>query len=452
MYNFATYKEQYKANLKLAFPVMLTQLGQILTQFADNVMVGRYGGDDPTPLAAVSFGGSVFFILFIAAVGVTMGLTPLVGELFAQGDRRRSATLLQNGILFFTVMGFVVAALQYATIPWLYRMGQPEEVVTMAIPYYKMLVYSMPAVMLFFVFKQFLEGVGNTHAEMVAAVISNVANVALNWLLIYGHWGLPEMGAEGAGLATLLARIMAAVLIVGYFWQRRRYRIYMSRFSVRGWQWQSIVQLLRVGVPISMQMFLESSAFVFTGIMMGWFGVGAVAAMGANQIAITLGNCAFMIVLSIGAAATIRISHCYGARNIGELKLATRASLHLVVAWNTLAALAFILLRNVIPTWFTSNAEVIAITSQLLVVAALYQISDGVQNVSIGILRGLQDVRVIMPIAFVAYWVLNLPVGYLLGFTFGMGPVGLFIGFFFGLTMAAVLLLVRIRRRLKSGL
>ncbi len=447
LYNFIKYKDQYKANLKLALPVVLTQLGQILTQVADNLMVGRYGGDDPLPLAAVSFGGSVFFILCITAIGVALGMTPLVGELFVQGDRKRSASLLQNGILFYTLLGLGMAAIQYAAAPLLYHLGQPSEVVDMALPYYRMLIYSMPLMMLFFAFKQFLEGVGNTRVEMVVTIIANLANIGFNWVFIYGRWGLPEMGAEGAGLGTLLSRTIAPILMIGYFINRSKYRAYLEGFSPRNYSWATVRQLLRMGLPIALQMFLESSAFVGTSVMMGWFGTQAIS---ANQIAITLGNCAFMIVMSIGAATTIRISHCYGARNTAELSLAAKASYHLVLAWNTLAALVFITLRHWIPTLFTSNAEVIAITSDLLIFAALYQLSDGLQNVSVGILRGLQDVKIIMPIAFVSYWLLNLPVGYLFGFTLGMGPSGLFLGFSFGLSMAALLMIARLRRNIRK--
>ena len=451
LYRFSTYKEQYRQNLRLALPVVLTQLGQIFTQFTDNLMVGRYGGNDPLPLAAVSFGGSVFFILFIASIGIAMGMTPLVGERYVQGDRIHSARLLQNGILFYGLLGVAMSAIQYAAIPLLYHMRQPADVVDMAIPYYKMLVWSMPPVMLFFAFKQFLEGVGNTRAEMYATIVANVANIGFNWIFIYGHWGFPEMGAEGAGLGTLLARVIGMAIMIGYFCARSCYRQYFGWFSWRGFSLRRIGELFRMGGPISLQMFLESSAFVGTGIMMGWFDKQTLS---ANQITMTIGNCAFMIVMSIGAATTIRVSHCYGARNFGELSLAARASYHLVLAWNALAAVLFISLRHVIPTLFTSNPEVIAITSQLLVLAALYQLSDGLQNVSVGILRGIQDVRIIMPIAFVSYWLLNLPVGYLLGFTLGMGPSGLFLGFSFGLSAAALLMILRIRhsvRRLRTA-
>lgn len=442
-YDFRKYLPQYRANLHLALPVVLTQVGQILTQVADNLMVGRYGGDDPTPLAAVSFGGMVFFILFIASVGITLGLTPLVGELYAQGDRRRSSALLQNGILFYTLLGCGMGLVQWAATPLLYSFGQPVEVVAMAVPYYRMLVLSMPFVMLFFAFKQFLEGVGNTRVEMVVTILCNLANIAFNWVFIYGRYGMPEMGAEGAGLGTLLSRLVAPVLMAGYFLLRPRYRVYLEGFSLRRYSRARVRELLNMGFPIASQMFLEASAFVGTGIMMGWLGKEA---LGANQIAGTLGNCAFMIVLSIGAATTIRISHCYGARDVGQLSLAAKASYHLVLAWNALAALLFITLRHWIPTLFTTNAEVIAITSHLLVFSALYQLSDGLQNVSVGVLRGIQDVKAIMPIALVSYWLLNLPVGYLLAFVLDMGPAGLYLGFSFGLSTAALLLVRRIRR------
>ncbi|WP_297411787.1 MATE family efflux transporter [uncultured Alistipes sp.] len=447
MYRFSTYKEQYKANLKLALPVVLTQLGQVLVQFADNLMVGRYGGSDPLPLAAVSFGSSVFFIFFIAAVGITFGLTPLIGELYAQGDRKRSSELLQSGLVLYFCIGLLTAGLLYAITPLLYHMGQPREVVDMAIPYYRMVLYGMPFAMLFFAFKQFLEGVGNTKVEMVATILCNTLNVGLNWVFIYGHCGFREMGAEGAGLATLLSRALLPFLMAGYVLHRERYRVYLKGFTPLRWVRDDMRTLLRMGIPISSQMFLEGSAFVGTGVMMGWLGTEAIS---ANQITTTLANCAFMIVMSIGAATTIRVSHCFGARSLPELTLAAKASYHLAIAWNLFAAAMFILLRHSIPTLFTENAQVIALTADLLVFVALFQLSDGIQNVSVGILRGVQDVKVIMPIALLAYWCLNLPVGYLCGFTLGMGPEGLILGFTFGLSMAGLLMIRRIRKRVRQ--
>jgi len=447
MYRFSRYKEQYRANLRLALPVVLSQVGQILVQFADNAMVGRYGGGDPLPLAAVAFGGTAFFILFIASMGLTLGLTPLVGERFAQGDRRGAAQYFKNGLVFYTALGLLIAALQWAVVPLLYRMGQPAEVVDRAVPYYKLLVCSMPFAMSFFAFKQFLEGVGNTVVSMAIVVGCNLLNVALNWVFIFGHCGAEAMGAEGAGLATLVSRMAMPLAAVCYFYRSRRLREYARLLPEVHLSRGSMERLVRMGVPIAGQMFLESSAFVSTSVMMGWFDAVAIS---ANQIALTMGNCAFMIVTAVGAATTIRISHCYGARRFDELGAAAKAALHIVVAWNLLSAAAFIALRHAIPYIFTTNGEVVALTSSMLVLIALYQLSDGIQNISVGVLRGVQDVKIILPLAFVAYWLLNLPVGYLCGFTLGLGPWGLFIGYIVGLTTAAALYLLRIRRTVRA--
>lgn len=440
---FTAYKEQYRRNLRLALPVVLTQLGQILTQLADTVMVGQYGGTDPTPLAAVSFGGSVSFIFLIGCIGVALGLTPLVGEHYVRRETEVCSRLLHHALLFYTLLGLAVGTLLCTIEPLLYRLGQEREVVDAAIPYYRMLSYSFPFMLFFFAFKQFLEGSGNTRTVMVITVAANLFNVGCNWIFIYGNWGAPAMGAEGAGLATLLSRVLSALLVLLYFRLHRGYALYLRGFSLRRFEGRIVRRLLAIGLPIALQMFLESSAFVGTSVMIGWLGK---VALSANQIAITLGNCAFMIVLSISSASTIRVSHCYGMRDIGELKLAAKASYHLVLAWSLIATLAFILLRHGIPRLFTDNAEVIRITADLMFFVALYQFWDGLQNVSVGILRGLQDVRIIMPIAFVSYWLVNLPVGYLFGIRLGMGASGFFLGYSFGLAVAAVLLILRIRR------
>ena len=446
MYHFQTYKKQYKSNLLLALPVVLTQLGQILTQVADNIMVGQYGGDDPVPLAAVSFGGTVFFIGFIASIGIALGMTPLVGQHYARGEHQQAGTLLQNGIIFYTLVGLLMSALQFAVIPLMSHMGQPHDVVEMALPYYRLLATSLPFIMLFFAFKQFLEGVGNTKVETVITITSNVANVILNWILIFDHGDTPGMGAQGAGLATLLARMLTPILAIMYFLNNPKYRSYLRGFSLKSLQKKIVRKLLSMGIPISFQMFLEASAFVATSIMMGWLGKEAIS---ANQIATTLGNCSFMIILSIGAATTIRVSHCYGRKDIDQLAMAAKASYHLMLMWGMITSVLYVSLRHFIPMLFTTNEEVIEIASQLMFFIALYQLSDGVQNASVSILRGLQDVKIIMPIAFLSYWILNIPVGYLCGFTLGMGPSGLFLGFTFGLSSAALLMIIRIRKRMR---
>ena len=419
----------------------------MLTQLADTVMVGQYGGENPLPLASVSFGSAIAFLMLIGCIGVALGLTPLIGERYVRGEREESKRLFHNALIFYTTLGLVVGAVQYLFTPLLYHMGQAPEVVDGAIPYIRMLACSVPFMMLFFSFKQFLEGVGNTQTVMTITLIANLLNVAFNWVLIYGRYGLPEMGAAGAGLATTLSRIFSAAMAWGYFAYHKEFAAYLKGFSLRRYSRSIVRRLLAIGGPIAGQMFLESSAFVGTGIMIGWLGA---VSLSANQIAITLGNCAFMVILSIGSAATIRISHCYGAKEPEELKLATHATYHLVLAWSLIASLVFILLRHDIPRLFTENEEVIRITADMMFFVALYQLWDGMQNVSVGILRGLQDVKIIMPIAFVAYWLLNLPAGYLFGITCGMGAAGFFLSYSVGLSAAAVLLMWRIRKRIAT--
>lgn len=444
--NFAIYREQYRANIKLALPVVLTQLGQIIVQLADNIMVGQYGGDNAVPLAAVSFGNSIFFLFFIAAIGISFGLTPLIGELYAQGQREESGRLFRSGLTLYLLIGLVTSLLLHLSEPLLYYMGQPTEVVDMAIPYYRYMTLSMPFVMLFFSLKQFLEGLGNTQIVMSATIICNALNILLNWIFIYGECGSPEMGAEGAGLATFISRAIVPFIIFGYMLSRTKYRYYFSGYRLWSWPKDDFSTLLKMGLPISAQVFLESAAFVGTGIMMGWLGTIEIS---ANQIATTMANCAFNIVMSIGAAATILASHGYGERNIEKIKLVKNSSYHLALAWNAIMAILFIVLRYHIARIFTSNAEVIELTAELMIFVALFQLSDGLQNVSVGILRALQDVKIIMPIAFIAYIALNLPIGYLLSFNLGMGAKGMILSYTIGLSMAAILMILRIRRRIK---
>ncbi len=448
MYKFSKYKDEYLANLKLALPVMMSQLGQVFVQLADNIMVGQYGGHDPLPLAAASFGGSLFFIIYIVCMGLTFAITPIVGELFVQGRKEEASKYLGNSLLLFPLVGALAMVVQFSLIPLMGYMGQPAEVVAMATPYYTTMVWSMVPIMIFFIFKQFLEGLGNTHVAMFIVVSCNAINILLNYMLINGMWGAPELGTLGAGIATTISRLLQAILIVAVFLLSPKFRSYLSDFKLRAIKLRDSIRLLRIGFPISSQLFFECSAFVISAIIMGRFGANVI---GANQIGNTLMNCAFMIVLAIGSSTTIRISHCHGARNFKQLKIATSAAYHLALVWNIFTILLFVSLQNALPQLFTSNEEMIHTASILLIFIALFQIPDGLQCVSIGVLRGMQDVKIILPISFIAYWLLNLPVGYLCAFHLGMGPQGIYIGFIVGLTTAALLLHRRISSTSKAN-
>ncbi len=443
------YRKEYAANLRLALPVALSQLGYIAVQFADNAMVGQFGGDDPVPLAAVSFAGAMCYIFYFFCVGITLGLTPVVGEMFVQGHRKRMAASLQSSLVLYPFVGLVVMPLQLACEPLLYHLGQPVEVVDMAVPYYRLMAYSIMPTMLFAPFRQFLEGMGDTKTPMYILIFTNLVNILFNWVFIFGEWGMPEMGVFGAGLSTLLARVLNPILVIAYFVCVPRLRTYMKMFSSKVRLLGNWLELMRIGTPIAAQMVMEMAAFTVTSVMMGWFGAVAIS---ASQIGVTYGNCAWMITLALSSATTIRVAHTFGARDFVSMRRATVASSHLALGWGLTVFMAYVILRGVMPLAFTTNGEVIELASTMLVFYALYQIPDALQGVAVGALRGMQDVKIIARIAFVAYILLNIPTGYIFAFAFGMGANGLVFGYFVGLGVAAVFYWRRLRRTMHSML
>ena len=450
------YTPYYKRLLKLALPVVIAQAGQLTTQFADTAMVGQYGGDDPVPLAAVSLGSSLFLLIYLAAMGLAMAITPLVGEHYARGDRRRVGHLFQNGIYYSVAIGIVGTGIALALRPFIAVLGRwmssdgesVEAVAEMALPYYDMLVWSIMPLMIFLAIKQFLEGLGNTKIAMWITLIGNIANVALNYVLIFGKCGLEPMGAEGAGLATLISRIgqMGAIIAVFFLW--KRLRIYRTFFSHKALSFKHISSLVRIGFPISFQMILESAAFILTSILALSFGK---VAAGSMQVAFSIANVAWMITVAIGSAATILVSHIHGNRHTEELRPTVTATYHLGLLWATLMAILFVTLRQPIAAIFTDNAEVIALTAELMLLIAIYQFSDAIQGLSISMMRGIQDVKIIMPIVLCSYLVLNIPTGVILAYSFDMGCRGLVIGLIVGLSSAALLTALRLRKKVTQA-
>ena len=446
------YKSYYKSLLVLAMPVMLAQAGQLATQFADTAMVGNYGGEDPIPLAAVSLGSSLFLLIYLAALGLALAITPLVGEKYAVGNRREVGYIFQNSILYCGIIGVVATIVAVALRPfisvlgeWMSAPGQNIELVAkMALPYYDMLVWSIIPLMLFLAVKQFLEGIGNTKTAMWITIAGNVLNIALNYLFIFGKCGFEAMGAEGAGLATLVSRIGQMVAIVAYYYLSSRLRIYRSFFAAKGFKLSYLKSLFRVGYPISFQMVLESAAFILTSILALSFGE---VAAGAMQVSFSIANMAWMITVAIGSASTILVSHIAGAKQHNELRLMVNATYHIGIAWATIMAIVFIVLREPLATLFTDNTEVITLTAELMLLIAIYQFSDAIQGLSISMLRGLQDVKIIMPIVLCSYLLLNIPIGCILAYGLDLGCHGLVIGLIIGLSSAALFTSVRLHHK-----
>ena len=444
------YTPYYKRILALAMPVVLAQAGQLTTQFADTAMVGNFGGEDPIPLAAVSLGSSLFLLIYLAALGLALSITPLVGEQYAKGDSREVGYLFQNSALYCGIIGVVATIVAVAMRPfivvlgeWMSAPGQSiEAVATMALPYYDMLVWSIIPLMAFLSVKQFLEGIGNTKTAMWITLAGNMLNIALNYVFIFGKCGSEAMGAEGAGLATLLSRLMQMVAIVVYFFLSRRLRLYREFFSRAAIKVGYLMNFLRVGYPISFQMIMESAAFILTSILALSFGE---VAAGSMQVSFSIANMAWMITVALGSASTILVSHIVGAEKREELRPMVNATYHLGIGWATFMAIIFLLFRTPMAALFTDNAEVIALTSQLMILIAIYQFSDAIQGLSISMLRGLQDVKIVMPIVLCSYVVLNIPIGCWLAYGAGMECRGLVIGLIVGLTAAALFTSLRIR-------
>ncbi len=432
--------------LRLATPVILAQLGYIAVQVADTAMVGAYGGENAVPLAAVAFGSTIAWVFTFLCMGLSIGLTPIIGELFVQEQKQKMANYLETALLFYPIFGVACMALQIATEPLLYHLGQPVEVVDMALPYYRLMAYCLPFAMYYGSFKQFLEGAGNTKAAMIVTIITNVINIALNYVFIFGKCGFEPMGVYGAGLSTLISRVLNPILLGGYFVCAKRYREYILLFSRKAKHWKNSLHLLKMGLPISGQMVLEALAFIVTGIMMGWFGTEAIS---ANQIGNTYGNCTFLMVLSLGSATTICVSHAFGRRDVNEIADVVRSALSMAIIWGVGVIATFVSLRHLMPMMFTENEAVIALASQMLILYATFQLSDALQCTLVGILRGLQQVQSIAVISFIAYIAINIPVGYFVAFKLEMGAAGLIVGYIVGLSTAALLYGMQVARYIR---
>lgn len=438
---FKDYLPQYKQTLNLAIPVVLSQAGQVVVQIVDNVMVGRLG--DPDQLAAAAFGNAVFMTGMVFGMGVSQGLTPIVGQLYVQGRHNRASLFFQNSFVLNLMIGLILSCLLMAASGLFGHMGQSERVVELAIPYFTWLVMSVVPFMIFNSFRQFLEGVGNTRIAMGITIFANLLNVLLNYTFIYGNFGAPALGVAGAGLATFISRCTMPLLFIMVFLRKDSYRRYFSFFGSARFSVRRVVELGKIGFPIGGQMFMEMCAFSITCVMMGWIGSVQQA---AYQITMSMTHFSFMVITGISAATTIRISHEMGRGDMRAVKLVSKTSFHITIVFMSLVALLLVVLRGSISEMFTPDAAVIHVAMQLFVMVAIFELSDGIQAVALGMLKGVKDVKGPMIIAFVSYIVISLPLGYLMAFPCGLGAHGLLIGLICGLTVAAVLLTYRFKK------
>lgn len=435
-----TYKEHFNRTFNLAYPVMLSQLGQVLVGVADSMMVGRLGA---TPLAAASLANSIFFVVLMFGIGVSMAITPLVASADGQGKSKRIAKLFKHGFVINMFTGLVLFLIILMAAPSLNYMNQPEEVVQMAIPYLAIITLSLIPFMFFQTFKQFAEGLSQTKQAMAVTIFCNLINVFLNWVLIYGELGFPAMGLNGAGWATLISRILMGILIFYYVWNSKRYTQYKIGFGFKKLSFPMISKMLKLGVPTGFQFIFEVGAFSAAAIMMGWIGVNALA---AHQIAINLASISYMMASGLSAAAMVRVGNQLGRNDIKTLREAGFTIFGMVALFMFCFAVIFIVFRNFLPSLYIDELPVIEMTASLLIIAGFFQLSDGIQVVGLGALRGMSDVKIPTLVTLVAYWVLGLPLGYFFAFQLDMAEQGIWYGLLIGLTSTGVMLLYRFHK------
>ena len=430
-----------RPTLLLAYPVVLSQLGHILVSFVDSALVGRTG---TAPLAAVGLGTSSTTVLLVLGIGLSMGSVPLVAAANGRRDLPSLGRLLVSSVWLNTVMGVLLAGLGLLVPSLLHYLGQPPEVEAQAAPWVRVIGLSMLPLMVFQGFREFAEGLGLTRQAMWLSVLANVVNAALCYALVFGEWGAPRMGLMGSAWATLIARVLMALLMAGYV--LRAEALHEYRAAVTTWlpDTATLRRLLGLGAPIGVQMALEVGAFAASAIMIGWLGTVPLA---AHQVAINLAAITYMAASGISAAATIRVGKLYGGGDLVEARQAGFAAYVLGFLFMSTMAVLLICTRHLAPHLYGEHdPQVVAQAATLLLIAALFQVSDGLQVVGLGALRGLEDVKVPSVVALLAYWAVALPLGYFLGFKMHLGAPGVWAALWVGLTIVAGVLLLRFRR------
>ena len=437
------YPEHYKSLLSIGIPIMIGQMGMIVLGFADTMMVGHHS---TTELGAASFVNNIMNLAIITGTGFSYGLTPVVGGLFGRKELADAGQALRCSLLANTLAALVMMAALGVLFLNLGNIGQPDELLPLMRPYFLVLLASIPFVMLFNAFKQFTDSITETRTSMWILLSGNLLNILGNYILIYGKLGMPEMGVFGAGLSTLVSRIVMVVIFAVAFAARRKFAPYREGFLHLGWSRALTKRLASLGTPIALEMGMETASFSLSIIMVGWLGTIALA---SHQVMITISQFTFMVYYGLGAAVAVRTSYFNGQHDHANTIHTVTAGLHVMVALELVLGGIIFLLRGHIGSWFTDSREVSEAVLTLMVPFFIYQFGDGLQINYANALRGIADVKPLMAIAFIAFFVISLPVGYLCGFVLGMGLVGVWMAFPFGLTSAGVMMWWQFRRQMR---
>jgi MATE family multidrug resistance protein len=438
------YKSEFKETLNLGYPVIIGQLGHMMMSVVDSVMVGKIGA---APLAAASVAHGLFVLILIFGIGVSMAISPLVAMSIGAKDLPRSGTIFRQGLLVNFTLGVILSLISFYAAEIINYLNQPADVVDQAIAYMKTLGWSILPVMIFQTYRQTIEGLAIMRPAMTINILANLVNIFANWVFIFGNLGFPAMGLVGAGWATFTTRSLMALTIFCYINFSSRFDQYNIRLNFKKIDFSIIRKILRIGIPSGIQYFFEVGAFAGSAVIIGWLGTKQLA---AHQIAMNLASISFMFALGISAAATIRVGNAVGRKEKAATRSAGFSAIMISGSVMGCFGVLFISLRFFLPSLYINDHEVIEIAASLLIIAAGFQLSDGTQAVGVGILRGLADAKVPMIITFIAYWIIGLPGGYLLGFVFNLGVQGVWLALLIALSTSAMMLTLRFNIKSKQ--
>lgn len=434
--------KEFQKTLVIAIPLIISNISQVGLALIDSAMIGPI---DYRQLAASSLVINVISVPQVLGIGMTMAISPLVANANGRKDILGASRVLYNGFLISTLAAFIIAIGIVFSSGILYHLGQDPIVAKFAEPYYKVMAWSLIPMVIFMAVKHFTDSLEFTKTAMLLALLSLPLNAVLNYIFIFGKFGIPRLELYGAGIATLITRICLAATLIVIVFRNRLFTPYIAirerawKFHLKTWK-----ELLHIGIPTSMQFGMEIAAFSVSGIMVGWLGALPQA---AHQIALNLASATFMAALGLSTAGLIRVSNAHGRNALEEVRKIGISTIIGGLTFGVMCGLLFIVFKDHLPYWFTKNAEVAQVAGILLIVAAIFQISDATQAIGVGLLRGIRDVKLPTLYVAIAYWVIGIPVGYLLAFTFNWGVTGIWVGFVSGLSVSSLLLNKRFLNR-----
>jgi len=436
--------QEFRKTLRISTPLIISNISQIGLGLIDSAMIGAV---DYRQLAASSLVINIISIPQVLGMGMAIAISPLAAIANGQKNVFAASKVLFNGFVLSTVVAILIASALVLSSGLLFHLKQDRIVAAFAVPFYKLLAWSLIPMLMFAAVKQFCDGLEFTKTAMTLSLISLPLNAFLNWIFIYGRFGLPRMELAGAGLGTLITRILIAITLIVIVMQHKIFKQYIE-VRKKAWKLDSKTwkELLHIGVPSSLQYGMEVAAFSVSGIMIGWLGATSQA---AHQIALNLATATFMAASGLSLGGSIRVANAFGRNEKSLLRSIGTSTIAGGLIYGSLCGVIFILLRNYLPIIFTNNTEVAAISSSLLVFAALFQISDATQAIGVGLLRGMKDVKVPTAFVAIAYWLIGIPVGYFLSFKMQMGAAGIWLGFVTGLSASSILLNSRFLKKSK---